>query len=375
MKVVIAAGGTGGHINPAISLAQEIKSRDADAQILFVGTADRMEATLVPKAGFELATIEISGFQRSFRPADIKRNLLTLKRLLFVSGQVEKILKEFQPDVVVGFGGYVSGPVVRTAHKMGFPTAIHEQNAYPGKTNIALSKYADAVMLTTKAAEKHMHAGDRVHVTGLPVRGDILSADRDFARAQLKIGDKTLIFSTGGSLGSAAVNKCMTDVILKSAHRQDVIFVHGCGKYGTDMLDVLKENGITPQSHPHIRVQEYIYDMASYLAACDLFINRAGASSIAEIQALGVTSLLIPSPNVAENHQYHNAMALVEQDAAFLIEEKDLSADKVIEIIDTCIKDPARRAQMGINAGKMGVKDAQSNICDIVMRLTDVKSK
>ena len=375
MKILIAAGGTGGHINPAISLAQEVKKRDPDAQVLFVGTADRMEATLVPKAGFKLATIEISGFQRSFKPADIKRNLLTLKRLLFVSGQVERILNDFQPDVVVGFGGYVSGPVVRTAHKKGYPTAIHEQNAFPGKTNIALSKYADIVMLTAKSAEQYMHAGERAVVTGLPVREDILTADRAFARAELNVGEKTLIFSTGGSLGSAAVNRCMTQVIEKMADRRDVIFVHGCGKYGTDMIDVLKENGITPQTHPQVQVHEYIFNMATHLAACDLFINRAGASSISEIQALGVTSLLIPSPNVAENHQYHNAMELVKQDAAYLIEEKDLTADKVIEIIDSCIKNPERRVQMGINAGKMGVKDAKEKICDLVLRLADEKKK
>ncbi len=373
MKVVIAAGGTGGHINPALSVAEELRRRDPDIEILFIGTADRMEANLVPKAGFDFATIEISGFMRSFSPADIKKNLITLKRLLFVSGQVEKILKPFAPDVVVGFGGYVSGPVVRTAHKMGIPTAIHEQNAFPGKTNIELSKYADAVMLTAQEAKKYMHAGERAVVTGLPVRDDILTSDRDFARAKLSLDNKPLIFSTGGSLGSATINDCMKEVIVQFADRHAVRFVHGCGKNGTKMIDDLKEIGITPATHPEVIVTDYIYDMASHLAACDLFINRAGASSLAEIQALGVTSLLIPSPNVTENHQYHNAMALVNRDAALIIEEKDLTPEKVVEMIEMCIADPEKCRQIGRNAKKMGVPDAKKKIVDIVLRLADKK--
>ena len=373
MKIVIAAGGTGGHINPALSVAEELKKRDANNKILFIGTADRMEADLVPKAGFDFATISISGFYRSFSPDAMRKNLRTLKRLLFVSGQVKKILEDFKPDVVVGFGGYVSGPVVRTAHKMGIPTAIHEQNAFPGKTNIALSKYADAVMLTAGEAEKYMHAGERAIVTGLPVRDDILSADRDFARAQLQVGSRTLVFSTGGSLGSATVNDCMAQVIEKLAERKDIMFVHGCGKNGTDMLAALQARGITPESHPHIRVQEYIYDMASHLAACDLFINRAGASSLSEIQALGVVSLLIPSPNVTENHQYHNAMALVEKNAAYIVEEKDLTAQKVVDVIEECIANPEKHSRVGQNAKKMAKPEAKQEICDIIIRLVSKK--
>lgn len=374
MKVVIAAGGTGGHINPALSVAEELRRRDPETEILFIGTADRMEANLVPKAGFDFATIEISGFQRSFTLQNIKRNLLTLKRLLFVSGQVEKILNDFKPDVVVGFGGYVSGPVVRTAHKKGIPTAIHEQNAFPGKTNIELSKYADVVMLTAEEAKTHMHAGDRAVLTGLPVRDDILGADRDFARAKLGLDEKPLVFITGGSLGSAAINDCMQEVILRTADRHAIRYMHGCGKNGTSMIDNLKEKGITPQTHPEVVVTDYIYDMASYLAACDLFINRAGASSIAEIQALGVTSLLIPSPNVTENHQYHNAMALVNKNAAYIIEEKDLTPEKVIEVIESCVADPEKCRQVGANAKKMGVLDAKKRIVDIVLQLAEKKN-
>lgn len=373
MKVVMAAGGTGGHINPALAVAEELRRRNPDTQILFIGTADHMEATLVPKAGFDFKTIEISGFQRSFSPNNIKRNLLTLKRLLFVSGQVEKILKPFAPDVVVGFGGYVSGPVVRTAHKLGIPTAIHEQNAFPGKTNIALSRYADSVMLTVMAAEKHLKAKNKPVLTGLPVRDDILQADREVARTQLGLREKPLVFSTGGSLGAQEINDCMLEVITRMAPENKVVFVHGCGKGGGDMIEELAKRGITPDTYPDVKVMEYVYDMATYLAASDLFINRAGASSLSEIEALGVASLLIPSPYVAENHQFHNACALSEQNAAFVIEEKDLTPEKVISLIEELLADPARFEQVGRNAKLMSVPDAKNHICDIVESLATAK--
>lgn len=369
MRIVIAAGGTGGHINPALSVAEELRRRHPDAAILFIGTADHMEAKLVPKAGFAFETIEISGFQRSMSPANLKRNLQTLKRLLFVTGRVEKILKPFAPDVVVGFGGYVSGPVVRTAHKMGIKTAIHEQNAFPGKTNKALSAYADAVMLTVAASEKYLRPAVTPVVTGMPVRDEILNADRDLARAALKLRDKPLVFSTGGSLGAQEINECMLAVIKQMAPAHKVVFVHGCGHNGVWMEEKLREAGITPEEYPDVQVQEYVYDMATYLAASDLFINRAGASSLSEIQAMGIASLLIPSPHVAENHQYHNAMALVEKNAALLLEEKELTPEKVIDIIEDLLHTPARFRELGVNAGAMNIPDAKKHICNILETL------
>ena len=181
MKVLIAAGGTGGHVNPALAVAGEIRKQYPDAEICFVGTADRIEAKIVPAAGFPLKTIEISGFKRGFSPADIKANVKTVTRLLKSSGAVKKILNEFKPDVAVGFGGYVSGPVIRMAAKMGIPTAIHEQNAYPGVTNKALAEKVDAVMLTVEAAKKHLNCKNE------PIYGyDILSEDYNIIKYEAK---------------------------------------------------------------------------------------------------------------------------------------------------------------------------------------------
>ncbi|MBR5410229.1 MAG: undecaprenyldiphospho-muramoylpentapeptide beta-N-acetylglucosaminyltransferase [Clostridia bacterium] len=368
MRVVFAAGGTGGHINPALSVAGLLKSRYPDASILFIGTKDKMESTLVPKAGFDFASIEISGFQRSFTPRNVIYNLGTLKKLLFVTGQCKKILKEFKPDVVVGFGGYVSGPVVRTAHKMGIKTAIHEQNAFPGKTNIALSKYADAVMLTSMNAAPRLKAKREPVLTGLPVRAELMAADREEARQKLGIpAGMPVVLATGGSLGAESINRAMCE-LMPAFETENVYFIHGYGQLGTFVPDLLKEKGLALVTEKR-RVSEYIYDMAECMAAADLVISRAGASSLAEIQALGKASVLIPSPYVSENHQYHNAMALAEQNAAIVIEQKDLKPDTLIGIVRDLLNDPARFRTIGLNARNMAVTDAKERILEQILAL------
>ena len=368
MNILFAAGGTGGHINPALSVAQEIRSRCPDAKILFVGTKDKMEATLVPKAGFDFATIDITGFQRSLAPSDILYNLGTLRRLLFVTGQCKKIIGEFKPDVAVGFGGYVSGPVLRTAHQMGVKIALHEQNAFPGKTNIALSRYADRVMLTYPGAADHLKSRREPIHTGLPFRTEILTADREEARKKLGLpADRLLVLSTGGSLGAEAINLAMSRIIPAYADRMD--FVHGCGKAGKWMMDKLKENGLDPDGTPGVTVSEYIYDMATYMAAADLVISRAGASSLAEIQALGKAAVMIPYPYAAENHQYYNAKALADRDAGIVIEQKDLTEEKLSAILDDLLALPETYRRMGANARAMAKSDAQKHIADIVLSL------
>ena len=369
MKVLFAAGGTGGHINPALSAAQELRSRYPDAGILFVGTKEKMESSLVPKAGFDFASINISGFYRSFSPGGIAHNLKTLKKLVFVTSQCKRIINDFKPDVVVGFGGYVSGPVVRTAHKMGIKTAIHEQNAFPGKTNIALSRYADAVMLTTgKAAEKMKPSVEPV-ITGLPVREELLVADKHTSRKKLGIPDNLpVVLSTGGSLGAESINSAMCCAIPRFLNR-DICFIFGYGELGRDVPEKLKAAGITELNTEKLRVSEYIYGMADAMAAADLVVSRAGASSLAEIEAMGKASVLVPSPYVTENHQYHNAMALVEKNAAMLIEQKDLSGDKLASIFEELIGNPAKFESVGRNARDMALTDAKKRICDIIVSL------
>ncbi len=370
MKILFAAGGTGGHINPALAVAGEIRDRYPDAEILFVGTKDKMEAKLVPAAGFAFRTIKISGFQRKISLENLIRNLKTIFYLLFCSFSVKKILREFKPDVVVGFGGYVSGPVVRTAAKMGIPTAIHEQNAYPGITNKALAKMVDAVMLTTEGAQKHMECKNPPTVTGLPVRGEMLKADRDFSRHSLGIrDDQILVLSMGGSLGAMTINNAMVDLIADNHTNKNLYFLHAMGQYGLWVPDKLRERGVDTDNEANVEIREYISDMDICMSAADVVVCRAGASSLSELQALGKASILIPSPNVAENHQYHNAMALVEKGAALIIEEKDITKEKMAELFAKLAFDNDFRQVTESAAKAMAISDAKEKIAEIVVSL------
>lgn len=369
MKIVFAAGGTGGHINPALAAAGEIREKYPTAEILFIGTKEKMESRLVPKAGFDFKTISISGFQRKLSLKNIGKNLATLWRLAGSGAAVKKILKEFEPDVVVGFGGYVSGPVVRTAAKMGIKTAIHEQNAFPGVTNKMLAKQVDAVMLTVSEAGKYLECLNEPIVTGLPVRSEIIRADRDFARAELGVDDKPLVFSFGGSLGAKTINTAMVDIIAQLHNSGKCNFIHGYGQYGSWVPEVLKEKGVDTENEKNVDVREYIYDMDKCLAAADIIICRSGASTLSEIEAVGRASILIPSPNVSENHQYHNAMTLVNASAARVIEEKDLTHEKLLSELNELIENKQLREEMGRNAKKLAVPDSQKRIADIIVSL------
>ncbi|MBQ7654228.1 MAG: undecaprenyldiphospho-muramoylpentapeptide beta-N-acetylglucosaminyltransferase [Clostridia bacterium] len=365
-RILLTAGGTGGHVNPALAVAGAIKSKYPSAEILFVGTSDRIETKIVPAAGYELKTIEMSGFQRKLNLKNIKHNVKTVQRVLRSTGAVNKILDDFKPDLVIGFGGYVSGPVVRCAAKRKIPTAIHEQNAYPGVTNKALAKIVDKVMLTVAEAEKNMTLKNPAVVTGLPVRMEICTADKDICRAKLGLDGKPLILSMGGSLGANAINQAMLGLITKLADSKKCKFLHATGQYGLWFSDKLRENGIDEKEYDNIEIREYINDMDVCMPAADLVICRSGASTISELQVTGKASILIPSPNVAENHQYHNAMALVRNGAALLIEEKDLTQEKLFEMVSGLLENPEKLETIGENARKMAITDATDRIIEAV---------
>ena len=364
-NIIFAAGGTGGHINPALAVAGEIRKQYPEANILFIGTAEKMEARLVPAAGFDFKTIQISGFNRVLNLNGIKQNIKTLSHLLKSSSQAKKIIKEFNADVVIGFGGYVSGPVVRAAAKLGIHTAIHEQNAFPGMTNKTLAKMVDAVMLTEESVAQYMQPKNPPVVTGLPVRGELLETDRDIARAELGLDDKPHILSMGGSLGAKAINESMLEVIANRTGKNDCWFMHATGKDCKDFPERLAEKGVD-LNNKHIIIRDYIDDMHRCLAAADLVICRAGASSLCEFQVMGKPSILIPYPFATENHQYHNAKALADKGAAILIEEKDLTSAVLMQHIDTLLETPDKLINMGIAAKQMAVTDATERIVKVI---------
>lgn len=367
-RILIAAGGTGGHINPALGTAGYIKEHAENAQIVFVGTADKMEATLVPQAGYELRTIEISGFWRSFSPEAVKHNIGTVVKLVKSSSQVKKIINDFKPDLVVGFGGYVSGPVLSVSARMGIPTAVHEQNAFPGVTNKSLAKKVDCVMLTSKEAEKLLKPKNPCVVTGLPIRGEIINANREFARAEMKLDSRPLILSMGGSLGAKAINEAVKYLITNRFEKKDCYYLHATGKAGATLIEEIGKD-VDLASNPQIMLREYINDMDRCLAAADLVICRAGASSLSEIQALGKPSILVPYPYAAENHQYYNAKTMADRNAAILIEEKDFTGERLLREVEQLLSDPQRLAEMGRNAKEMAILDASERITDCICKI------
>lgn len=366
MRILFVCGGTAGHINPALAVASAIRKQDKDAVIRFAGNPQGMEARLVPKAGFDFVPIEVQGFQRKLNLTNIRRNLLAMRYLATASHKAKKIIREFSPDVVMGTGGYVSGPVVRQAAKMGVPTLTHEQNAFPGVTTKILTRYVKTVLLAVPKAREHLPEGQNYVVTGNPIRSEILFADRAKAREALGVGDRICLLTFGGSLGAQRVNEAVADVAAAFCADERIHLIHATGQYGTGLFPaLLRERGAAEQIErsPHYDIREYIDDMPNCLAAADLVICRAGAITLSELQAAGRASILIPSPNVAENHQYHNAMALAERGAAIVIEEKDLTGEKLVGQVRALLDDRQALHTLGKQAAGMAIIDANDRIC------------
>ncbi len=366
MHILFAGGGTAGHINPALAVADYIKEKHPDAKISYIGTAKKLEAKLVPQKGYDFYTIDVAGFQRKITPKNILRNISAAKKAVTSSVRSRKLLKELKPDLVVGTGGYVSGPVLKQAQKLGIKTAIHEQNAFPGITTKMLASNADAVMLAMPEAKKHLKLNKEPIITGNPIRGELLKSDRDIARQKLQIGDKPLILSFGGSLGARRINETMTELIKWHNGTDKYYHIHASGSLGFSAMSKELENISLSDM---ITVREYIDNMDVCMAAADLVICRAGAITLGEIAALGKPAILIPSPYVAENHQFHNALTLKSAGAAEIIEEKDLTGEKLIEAVNRLIDNKALLQEMSIAAKKASITDATKRIYDTLMKL------
>lgn len=371
MRVLISCGGTGGHINPGLAIADIIKTKYPDAEFLFAGTPKGMEARLVPQAGYKLETIKVAGFQRKISLENIGRNAKALVYLATSGKRAKEIISGFKPDIAIGTGGYAAGPVIRKAARMGIPTAIHEQNAYPGVTNRLLSKEVDHVMLTVKEALDFMDKSRfEYSVTGLPVRSSINHMSRAEARKKLGINDDFTILSFGGSLGAGCINETMTEAIKwHTGKKLNINHIHGYGGMGKDTFpQAMKAAGI-PLKSSRLRITEYINDMDVCLAAADLVICRSGASTLAELEAAGKASVLIPSPIVAGNHQYHNAMVLGKAGAAEVIEQKDVTPEKLISIIEKLYGDPDKVEIMSRSAAELHLKDTNDRILAVIDKL------
>ncbi len=371
MKVVIAAGGTAGHINPALAIAGEIKKREPNSEIVFVGRADGMEKQLVEKAGYKLFPIEMHGFMRKLTLENIIFNLNSIKCVFSAEKRIGKFFKEFKPDIVIGCGGYVSGPVLRKAANLHIPTAIQEQNAIPGITTKLLANKVDIIFAASQEGSDALGHKQKTIVTGNPIRLEFFKANREILRKQWDVKNRVCIVSFGGSLGAKTINKLSACLMAKHQNSGEIFHIHGAGGYDkTSFEQYKKQYGVDPQSK-NIMIVEYIDNMPECLAAADLVICRAGALTISELEASGRASVLIPSPNVAENHQYYNALALANEQAAILFEEKEIDYEKVSNEILALASDKQKLSNMGINARNRAKPDTATKIYNEIVKLIE----
>lgn len=346
MRAILAAGGTAGHINPAIAIAREIEQRGGE--VLFIGNETGMEKELVPKEGFEIECIRVSGFKRNLSPQNIKTAWQAAAGL----AATRKIIKNFKPDIVIGCGGYVSGPAVFSAAMMGIPTLIHEQNAIPGLTTKILSRVASIVAISFMDSMKYIPKQEKVVYTGNPVREGILKLSYAQARENLNI-HCPLVLVFGGSLGAKKINDTMKKMIPVIDKNIKIIWGTGKREYD-DIISELK----TAAVGENITITPYIYNMDEAMAAADIVVSRAGAITLSEICVKGKAAILIPSPYVTGNHQEYNAIALEKENAAILIREEELSPVLLEKHITELIENPEKQKSLQSNALKMGMPNA-----------------
>ena len=358
MNVAFAAGGTGGHINPALAIADKIKEVFPDTKILFIGSPDGLESKLVKKAGYDFAPVKMAGIQRKLTPHNIKLNVQAVHYYLNAGKCIRKIFDDFSPDLVIGTGGYVTGTVLKTALKCGIKTALHESNSLPGVSTKMLAPKADLVMLGTEDAKKHLGECKKCVVTGNPLRNNIPIEEKSAARKRLGLPDCLTILSAGGSQGASRINDAVVHLLSYEQKKGNINHIHGYGKHGKDtFMQSLAENGVDPDNE-HFIIKEYIDNMYTCMCASDLIITRAGAMTLTELMAIGRASILIPYPYAAENHQYYNALTLQNANAGRIIDDKELTGAVLIDAVTKLADDPELLKLMSENAAKLSKHDA-----------------
>lgn len=371
MKVVFTCGGTGGHINPAIAVAKLLRERKPEAEILFVGADDGMETELVPREGFRIETVTISNFLRSLTPPAIWHNAKALVIIRRALRRADQIIREFQPDVILGTGGYASYPMLRQGAKRGIPTAVHEANAVPGLATRMVCDKVDKILVSFAESKREYQNADRVIPVGMPVREEFVFTKRAEARKALGLDDDTpLIVSAWGSLGAREMNKKIAQFMKLECEENRFRHIHATGSFGWRwMPEYVKEQGVDLAAHPMVTMQEYIYNMPTLMAAADLFLSRAGASTLNEIAAAGTPSIIVPSPNVTNNHQEKNARILEQRGAAVVLRESECDGERLYREACALIDDAARRKKMRTALREVAVIDSAERIYRILTEL------
>ena len=372
LKVILSGGGSAGHVNPALAISEIISENRPDVEFLYVGTPGGMEHRLAENAGFKFAAIKVAGLQRKLTLKNIARNAKAAAYLVTAGHKAKKIIKQFQPDLVIGTGGYVCAPIVREAAKMGRKTLIHEQNAFPGLTTKILAPYVDKIMLSVGKASERLdeEVRGKCVVTGLPVRKGFAEEkiSKEDAKKALGLDGSVCILSTGGSLGARAINEAALE-LMEWCIREGakVNLIHSFGKNNREEFERrLSELGISLADHPNFIVKEYIDNMSTCMAAADLIISRCGMGALTEIEAEGKASILIPSPYLAENHQYYNGLVLQSAGAAVLYEQKDITPGLIAKTVSDLIKDPDALNVMSAHASEQFIKDTPERIWRVI---------
>lgn len=359
MRVLIAGGGTAGHINPALSIAKYIRTQEPDSEFLFVGTKAGMEKELVPAQGFAIEYIDVRGFKRSLSLENVK----TVFRVIHAKEQVKKLIKTFRPDAVICTGGYVSGPVMCAAKSMHIPSLIHEQNVVPGVAVKMSVKYADFVATSFQETKQYIHDAKKCVLVGNPVRASLFEIHKTQARQSLLLDDRPFVLIFGGSLGADKINETVIAYLKQVIDERKYQILFGCGKRNYEaVMQSIRDEHISLDQHPEVQVVDYITNMDVVMNAADVVISRAGAISVSEITALGKASILIPSPNVAHDHQTYNALSLYKNEAGLMIKESELTAETLKQKIDLLVQNDETRTRIEQNAKKMGICDACEKI-------------
>ncbi len=370
MRVIFAAGGTAGHINPALAIADKMKQIFPETEILFIGTPNGMESRLVVKAGYAFKGVEMAGFQRGISVRNVFRNVKAAYcYLISAKKAVRRIIGEFKPDLAVGTGGYVTATVIGQAAAMGVKTVTHESNSYPGMATKMLSDKADKVLLASEDAKKYLKNTERCVVTGNPLRTNIPIEERNAARKRLGLPDGFTVLSFGGSLGANKITESVAALIAWEQKTGGINHIHSYGSKNREVfMDALKKRGVR-EDKERLDIREYIDNMYTCMCAADIIISRSGAMTITELTEIGRPSILVPFPKAAENHQYYNAMTLVNEDAAVLIEDKDPTGEKLVAEVSRLYNDRERLERMEKNAAKLKRSNAADKILSEIIDL------
>lgn len=372
MNVIFTCGGTAGHINPAIAIANLLKERHPDCKILFIGSEGGMEERLVPKAGYTLRCIRCAGLSRQLTWTAMKKNVKAVGLALTAVGACKKIIREFQPDVIVGTGGYASFPAMYAGSMMGIPTCVHEANAVPGLTTKLAAGRADKTLVTFEESAKFYRHPEKVEVVGMPVRKEFIMNQKQEARKALGLDNRPLVLSMFGSLGARDMNYAVSEMMkLEKEAGFPFQHIHSAGSAGFKwMPDHMVSIGAELPEGCGVEVREYIYNVPVIMAAADIIISRAGASSCNEICASGTPCILIPSPNVTNDHQTKNARILAQRGGAVMLPEQEHMGQKLYDTVCELLADTDRLSKMSVTLRQSVVLDSAERICDLIEQLS-----